>query len=342
MKNPVYWEKSDLNRHLQHALELELWTIPLYLTALYSIRNLTKIKHQDYPEAAKLILSVVVQEMLHVELVCNLSNALGYTPKFKCPEYDELKGIPFIHPHHNSLPNDIKGYQVKPQALSMESLKLFCAIELPHPKKEIIWKNETRYNSIAALYEAIKTGVASLWNTCYVGESKNTKQKNSFKEYHNRQGKKHGFSIVINSVETALKAIEAIIEQGEGADAGHVPADFRPHPVKEGEEFDTSLYKDNLSHYQKFRILLHSHHKLPLIYNEINGQQNFTAQQNIRNMFSDFFKEMQINFNSNGEDLPDSFWKNMFVLGNAIAAVWELGMCPDFNFDPSNQHGSTY
>jgi hypothetical protein len=331
MKNPSTWDKHDLYRHLQHALDVELWTIPLYLTALYSIRDLSKIRHQEYPEAAKLIFSVVIQEMLHAELVCNVSNALGYSPLFKCPEYDASKGIPFIHPPLAVLPEELRGYHVKPQALNRESLRLFCAIELPHPRKEIIWEKEKQYNSIAELYSAIQIGITSLWNQCYVGENMNTKQKNTFKEYHNMHGRKHGFSIMINSVETAMKAIEAIIEQGEGADNRHVPADFRPTVLIGDEEFETEIYKDNLSHYQKFRILLHSHHKLPSVYNENLTSEAEDANWRMHYEFINFWNLMEINFNQDGDELGESFWYGMKALGNSIAAVWQAGLCPNFN-----------
>lgn len=331
MKNPSHWERSDLRRHLQHALDVELWTIPLYLTSLYSIKDLPKTKHGDFPEAAKLILSIVIQEMLHVEIVVNLCNALGYSPKFKCPVYDESKGIPFIHPPHHLLPDDLRGYQVKPQALNKESLKLFCAIELPHPKKEIVWETESRYNSIAELYEALKSGVASLWNTCYVGESNNTKQKNNFKEYHNQHGKKHGFSIIINSVETAIKAIEAIVEQGEGADAKKVAVDFRPHVITDEEVIEAAWFKGNLSHYHKFRILLHSHHKLPPVYKEGIADEAKIANRDMIQAYLNLWNIMEVNFNKEGNEMPAMFWNEMFALGNSIARVWQCGMCPDFN-----------
>ena len=336
MKNPSCWERSDLNRHLQHALDLELWTIPLYLTALYSIKDLPKTKHEDFPETAKLIFSVVIQEMLHAEIVCNLSNALGYSPKFKCPVYDESKGIPFIHPPHHLLPDDLKGYQVKLQALNKESLQLFCAIELPHPKEEIVWESKGKYNSIAELYEALKSGVTALWDTCYVGEHNNTKQKNNFKEYHNQHGKKPGFSIVINSLETALKAIEAIVEQGEGADTKNVPADFRPHVIRDEVVFGAAWFKGNLSHYHKFKILLHSHHKLPSVCNEAITEEAKTANLDMIKNYLNFWKVMEAGFNKEGNDMPESFWKDMFALGNSIAKVWQSGMCPDFNLDIAN------
>ena len=340
MKHPLLWNKSDLHHHLQHALNLELWTIPLYLTALYSIKDLKRLKHSEYPEAGKLIYSVVIQEMLHIELVCNISNALGFSPAFYPPNYDEQKGIPFIHPLKDYMPASLNGYKVKPQALNEFSLRLFCAIELPHPVKEIVWENEKSYNCIAELYEALKIGVSNFWNECYVGDEHNTKQKNIFKEYHNTHGRHHGFSLTIESADTAIKAIEAIVEQGEGADSKRVPVDFRPPDQAAGSEFDTSWYKGQLSHYQKFRMLLHSHHLLPPVYEVIPGDKNLTTLGNMEMAFADFLKEMETGFNSNGEEMPDTFWRKMYALGNAITAVWEAGICPDFSFEGVDKNAS--
>jgi len=336
MKDPSHWDKTDLHRHLQHALDLELWTIPLYLTALYSIRDLPKTKHEEFPKAAKLIFSVVLQEMLHAELVCNLSHALGYAPKFKHPAYDEAKGIPFIHPPHHAVPDELKGYKVKLQSLNQESLKLFCIIELPHPDKEINWEKQSRYNSQPELYTALRLGIASLWDTCYVGDSNNTKQKNNFKEYNQREHKP-GFSIIINSREAALKAIEAIMEQGEGANADKVPVDFRPHIITDEEVYDAAWYRGNLSHYHKFRILLHTHHKLPPVYKQEEiTEQGLIANQKMINTYLYFWKGMEDSFNMEGTEVPLTFWKDMSALGNSITEVWQAGMCPDFNLDVSS------
>jgi hypothetical protein len=332
MKHPSTWNKKDLQDHLQHALNLELWTIPLYLTSLYSIKDLNILKNNDYPDAAKLILSVVVQEMLHIELVCNISNALGFSPVFVAPSYSNPNKIPFIHPAINSIPPDLRGYTIKPQSLNKQSLQLFCAIELPHYKNEIDWTKQKSYGSIAELYEALKIGIASLWNSLYVEDANNTKQKNTFNEYHNNNGKSHGFSQRVYSAETALKAIDAIIEQGEGADSKQVPADFRPPHLAEGKEYDVSWYKGNLSHYQKFRILLHSHHKLPPVFAETDSNKNTLAQENMKKQFLDFLILMQKDFNTSGDQMSDKFWREMFELGNAVTAVWESGCCPNFNF----------
>ena len=66
MKDPAHWTRHDLHQHLQHAVDVEFWTIPLYLTALYSIKGLKELKPSDYPDAAKLVQSVAIQEMLHL------------------------------------------------------------------------------------------------------------------------------------------------------------------------------------------------------------------------------------------------------------------------------------
>ena len=80
MKAPQNWTVEDLHTHLQQAIDLEFWTIPLYLSALYSIQDLDKLDRDDYPVSAKLLAAVAIQEMLHLELVCNLANALGQQP----------------------------------------------------------------------------------------------------------------------------------------------------------------------------------------------------------------------------------------------------------------------
>ena len=331
MKHPSEWSREELNLHLQHALDLELWTIPLYLSALYSIKGLSARSHDDYPPAAKLIFSVVIQEMLHAELVCNLSQALGYKPVFNFPTYDPAKGIPFIHPSDDMLPEIVKGYRVEPGPLDQDRLKLFCAIELPHPKSEIRWNEVQAYDSIAELYEAIRIGVSSSWDRYFVGAENNTRQKTTFNEYCNVEGRAHGFSIRIDSLKEALEAIEAIVEQGEGADTKHVPSEFQPPPYHPGHHDDIAWYKGDLSHYQKFKLLLHSHDRLPETYPLVQGVDARELNQQMLQQFKGFWAQMENSFHSEGEDMSPQFWRGMFGLIQSICAVWEAGAAPVFD-----------
>lgn len=333
MKHPSTWTKTDLHQHLQHALDVEFWTIPLYLTALYSIRGLKQLKRAEYPDAAKLIQSVVIQEMLHMEIVCNLCHALGYAPRFHAPKYNDEKSIPFIHPKKESQPVHLQEYMCRPGALGEQTLKLFCAIELPHEQKEIKWEEQKSYHSIAEMYAALRQGVKHLWHQCYVGAERNTKQKVSFKDYEGIHRGHHGFSQIVNSLESAMKAIEAIVEQGEGASRGKVPVDFRPPVLEEGKEFDPGWYQGNLSHYQKFSILLHHHNKLPEVYPATNEDKSSVQQQRLRANYKNFLAELNASFNSEGEEMNPDFWKKMFALTDAITDVWETGSCPDLELD---------
>jgi len=63
-----------LREYLQNALEIEFATIPLYLTALYSIRDGCNTW------ASRLIRGVVMQEMLHLTQSANLLISVGGRP----------------------------------------------------------------------------------------------------------------------------------------------------------------------------------------------------------------------------------------------------------------------
>ena len=65
---------SKLKEFLQEAIELEHATIPLYFAALVSI------KPGANTEAAELIRSILIEEMLHFAMASNMLIAIGGTP----------------------------------------------------------------------------------------------------------------------------------------------------------------------------------------------------------------------------------------------------------------------
>lgn len=247
MKDPNDWTKEDLYQHLQWAAEVEFWTVPLYLTALYSIKGLDQNYQEDYPAAAKVVESIVIEEMLHLELVCNLANALSYTPGFAPPNYQPGGQIPFIHPAQ--VPPELQGYEVKAGPLDQDQLKLFCVIELPLPKGDHDWANKDEYDSIGEMYDALTLGVTKLWDACFVGAEKNQRQKFQFKDFT-------GFKQQATDLDSALQAIQTIVAEGEGADAtGDVPGTDQPGA---DPTYDPDQIEKVLSHYQKFHALLNA------------------------------------------------------------------------------------
>jgi len=148
------WTQQALLEHLQDAVELELFTIPLYLTAMYSITPAAQAETGN--NAYNLIQSVVNEEMLHLELACNTLNAIGGHPSLtgsSAPSYPE--NIPFIQPPvvanlGPATPNQIL---------------LFLNIELPtwdDPNHDTDTNPEPAYDTIGEFYAAIETGLTQV------------------------------------------------------------------------------------------------------------------------------------------------------------------------------------
>lgn len=122
LDNPVYFDTNSLPQlmmALQTAMELEHSTIPPYLTALYSLQPGAN------DEVAGLIRGVVIEEMLHMHLVCNILIAIGGAPQIGQPG--------FIPNYPGSLPGGLRpGLTVSLKKCSIEHIRdVFMGIEMP-------------------------------------------------------------------------------------------------------------------------------------------------------------------------------------------------------------------
>jgi hypothetical protein len=180
---------------LQQAVELEHATIPVYLYALYSM---------DWAKnaaVAGVVRSVVVQEMLHMTLAANVLNALGGRPVIDSPG--------FIPVFPGPLPGGVEAeLTVHLAPLSMAQVQAFMTIEEPEdplnfPTAEAFEAAPPR--TIGQFYTLIKQQVAALGDGAFTGDRRRQVGPELM----------HG-SIVVTNVATATKAIDLIIEQGEG------------------------------------------------------------------------------------------------------------------------------
>jgi hypothetical protein len=237
---PSSWTLEELRRHLQGGVELEWLTIPAYLTALYSIHP------GSNAEAALIIRSVVVEEMLHMTLAANVLNAVGGRPEITggyAPRY------PAAIPYH-----DPETFEVGLQPFGDAALEIFLAIENPSypvaspaPAGESAavprvteLAREHGYRTIGEFYAAIERGLRALeaeigHDSLFTGEA--TRQVRP--EHYYASG---GHVIVVQDLETALNALEQIVEQGEG----------EVTTPRSGEKFDAD---DDLAHYYRFNEL---------------------------------------------------------------------------------------
>jgi Ferritin-like len=163
MAGPSVWTREELEIHLKGAVELELTTIPPYLTALYSLKPKTNEK------ARALIRSVVIEEMLHLALAANVLNAIGGSPEIAgqfTPSYPAK--LPFHTP---------SSFAVGLAPFSAEALDTFMAIENPNhpetanvaaaapeavPTRVFLLAQQYEYKTIGEFYGAVEEGLRAL------------------------------------------------------------------------------------------------------------------------------------------------------------------------------------
>lgn len=203
------WTLAELRAHVQAAIELELFTIPAYLTAYFSVVQGASVAAD---RAADALLGVLDQEMLHLELACNLANALGQAPRLTgsaAPSY------PGLVPSHRAPLRITLGPATDAQ------LRAFMAIELPvarDPYSRPDMPPQPVYSTIGEFYHALRFGFTQVF--CPGGEPWpapiNAQIQGSFDDDH--------FAVI--DLSSATRALDLIVLQGEGASLDH-PVDDR-------------------------------------------------------------------------------------------------------------------
>jgi Ferritin-like len=184
-----------LKRGLQAAIEVEFFTIPPYLAALWSIKDEA---HPAYESISKI---VIFEEMLHFGLMCNLLTGIGEVPKINA-----RANVP-TYPHN--LPGNINpNLTVELRGLSDDALDKFMAIELPENGSIVESASATmmalneEFSTIGAFYTAILEAFERLQPQLSA-----TNQKERL-----------GFGLVkITDLVGVRDAIGTIKRQGEGA-----------------------------------------------------------------------------------------------------------------------------
>jgi hypothetical protein len=236
------WTQADLHEHLQAAIELELLVIPPYLCALYSLHPRTNA------EAALIIRSVVVEEMLHMILAANVLNAVGGRPTVTDPEW--VPRYPAAIPHHEG------SFLVGLLPFGDDALEVFLAIENPqypvatleaYPDDAAIpratqMSGTREYPTIGAFYTAIKEGLREL--DAAIGPSALFTGDPGRQIGPNHYYASGGRALEVHDLDTALEALDQIIVQGEG-ELSQPPKD---------EKFDQ---EGDLAHYYRFNELRH-------------------------------------------------------------------------------------
>lgn len=175
-RNPKFKsvDQAAVNAIVQAALNVELFTIPLYLTSLYSLQGLHQITSSNnlyqgrfWPgmattanpataneKAFNAIFSIAIAEMLHLQIASNICSAVGVTPSFtSLALQNDQQGWVCYGADQTTIPHIIdfkdtiapyNSFVVKLDAVNKQQINLFLAIEETEAQSEAIIQKDKK------------------------------------------------------------------------------------------------------------------------------------------------------------------------------------------------------
>ncbi len=316
------WTLDHLKVHLQYAVDLEFWTIPFYMSAMYSIKDRSD-------PAFQLIRTVVNQEMLHMQCAANMANAFGLSPTVEAPTYEGT-----TIPHLDFGLDDPKviapylPYTAEIGPLDLEHINAMCLIEIPDydtgEKQVELYAGTEEYGSIGAFYEALRLGASLLKENIRGG----VQQVDAFAPFYNNMPQMVVSESRSDGLNQVILLIELITEQGEGQSK----TDTSIPSVFQNTADDMSPDDD---HFEKFNMIKDSAKgkgKLPATYiGKPRGK--YTAEdKKVEAILIEQFTELRGALKGLfGGKNPENFFPVMASVGGSIRNCWKHGVTPKFS-----------
>jgi hypothetical protein len=207
--------KEELHYYLHIAMELELSTIPAYMSGIYSITP-------DSNQAAIDVMhSVLIEEMFHLTMAGNILKATGGTTKISDREFVPTYPTPL--PKSDIDSPDGSTFMVPIQKFSREAVKeTFMGIEQPEKPLDKDDPTVEGYHSIGQFYDGLAQGIDDLCGKLGTAEVFNGSLDKQIRPEDYYGGSGHFVVVADKNPEQARKnahrAIEEIVEQGEGVE----------------------------------------------------------------------------------------------------------------------------
>ena len=193
---------KSVKDQLQLAVQIEFATIPLYLTALYSIMEGCNV------EAYQLMRNIVIQEMLHFSQAANILIAIGGNVVI-----DDAEVVP-NYPLDKLPGGVLPGLKLYLKKFTLEHVyRNFMAVETPMITCTFFPEVEWHLHTISQFYIEIDHCLHTLGDTIFVNGSEE-------KQVEWPWGQQVGTLYKVTDWDSAHKGINEIIEQGEGARFG--------------------------------------------------------------------------------------------------------------------------
>lgn len=194
---------ESLREHLEIAIQVELSTIPPYLYAMYSIEN-------QMSDAALLIRSVVVEEMLHAALVSNILLAIGGEPDFDSASY--IPSYPGYLPHHRP------PLLLELKKASVDHIReTFLVIE--RPEAPGAQPEDDEYETLGQFYVAVEQAIDALSAEQDIFANPQVERQMGDPSWYapvRFDAADSGGLLSVTDHASAIEAIEIIVHQGEG------------------------------------------------------------------------------------------------------------------------------
>jgi hypothetical protein len=212
---------------LGKAAELEHLIMLQYQFAAFSLK--LKLDEGISPEALpavqrwrRTLLEISEQEMLHLAIVQNLLTAVGAAPRFARPNFPmpaysypagvRIELVPFGEEALRHF-----AYLERPEGMAVDDAEGFEAIEqavpLPHDEEDEIVPHLQEFETIGQLYRSVQDGIDHL--------AERLGPERLFIGPANAQATEEHFRwpelVAVTDVASARRAIDTIVEQGEGA-----------------------------------------------------------------------------------------------------------------------------
>jgi hypothetical protein len=306
---------------LGYAVKLELSTIPPYLCGLWSIKDPAA---PDSEVVYNLVRSVVLQEMVHMGLACNMLTTIGGTPEINAniPQY----------PGH--LPGDVRPELTVYLAGLSKPYVSDVFMEIEEPEWALKARFGETYPTIGAFYEAILKKIRQ-----------DPPPMSGERQLQMQIGNDEVFPIL--TLPDAERAIVEIMEQGEGTRTS--PLDMDPG--------------DELAHYYRFGEIYHGRYYVqtgpdqwdyvgdPIPFPDVypmakvpaGGYPDLLQERHFRQIFATVLDTLQGAWAKGDQSLLDTAIAFMFSLGPLAQQLMQIPLPdgsgtygPDFQLYPPN------
>ena len=310
------WSLDHLHDHLQAAAELEAWTIPYYLSAMFSVVDRSA-------EAYQLVQSVVNQEMLHLQLVGNIANAYGYSPVIT-PDAFPYQGTTIPHLDFSLDPDNptatFSPYSAEIGPLDQLRINTMCLIEYPewdtgtHPAYRSVI---SEYGSIGAFYDALERGARQLASHIRGGVN----QVDMFSAFYRDLPAMTVQSSGTTAFAEVSLLIDVIRDQGEAAKAADKIAAPNRNTADDSDP--------EASHYQKFVTIREA--GTPATY-PVKDPSTYSPEDLKRRsiLTDDFTRYTAAITELLAGRQPPEFAALMVTIGSNILTCWKSGVTPEF------------